>query len=70
MNLLEIAKGISTNKRPIATPEETELVMAWAKDEITYSQAAKALEQGGGKHSKTAFYTIAAHVLKNAVTSN
>lgn len=63
MTLLEKAKAIKTNRASV-TGEEIELVLAWAKDEITYSQAAKALALDEGKQSKTAFYTIAAHVLK------
>lgn len=68
MKLLEIAKGIKTNRKPGATAEEEELVMAWAHEEITYSQAARALENVTGHKTNSAFYTLAAYVLKDVVT--
>lgn len=69
--MLDIAKGIYVGQRREApSQDEIELVLAWARDEITFSQATKAWEKGTGKGTKTGFYTVAAYVLKDEVKNS
>lgn len=57
-SLLEKAKAQAASKPRLTTPEERELALAWLKDEVTLTQAAKALDPGK-KVSGKALYRFA-----------
>lgn len=61
LTLLERAKGVSTKRKNLATPEVVELAVAWANDEVTLSQVMAAMP---GKSSGSSVYSALANGLK------